>query len=39
LASVTVNNYAQVLDDIIVCGIPGGGSDDANAAATCSGAH
>ena len=39
LASVTVNNFAQVLDDIIVCGIPGGGSDDANAAATCAGAQ
>ena len=39
LASVTVNNFAQVLDDIIVCGIPGGGSDNANAAATCAGAH
>jgi phospholipid/cholesterol/gamma-HCH transport system substrate-binding protein len=35
LASVTVNNFAQVLDDVIVCGIPGGGSNDANAAATC----
>lgn len=28
LASATVNNYAQVLEDIIVCGLPGGGSGD-----------
>ena len=26
LASLTVNNYAQILEDIIVCGIPVGGS-------------
>lgn len=26
LASLTVNNYAQILEDIIVCGIPGGGA-------------
>jgi phospholipid/cholesterol/gamma-HCH transport system substrate-binding protein len=38
LADVTVNNYAQVLDDVIVCGIPGGGSDARFASATCSGA-
>jgi len=26
LASLTVNNYAQILEDIIVCGVPGGGA-------------
>lgn len=29
LASLTVNNYAQILEDIIVCGLPGGGSGSA----------
>ena len=37
LAAVTVNNFAQVLDDVIVCGIPGGGSDARYASATCGG--
>ena len=34
LAGVTVNNYAQILEDIIVCGLPGGGSSS-NADSTC----
>ena len=34
LAGVTVNNYAQILEDIIVCGLPGGGSST-NADSTC----
>jgi ABC-type transporter Mla subunit MlaD len=34
LADVTVNNYAQILEDIIVCGVPGGG-DNPTADATC----
>jgi len=37
LADVTVNNFAQVLDDIIVCGIPGGGGDSRYASSTCAG--
>jgi len=37
LAAVTVNNFAQVLDDVIVCGIPGGGSDARYASTTCGG--
>lgn len=28
LAGLTVNNYAQILEDIIVCGIPGAGSSN-----------
>lgn len=35
LASLTVNNYAQILEDIIVCGIPGGGGTGSNADSTC----
>lgn len=35
LSSLTVNNYAQILEDIIVCGIPGGGSNSSQADATC----
>ncbi|HAM02338.1 MAG TPA: hypothetical protein DCQ30_08965 [Acidimicrobiaceae bacterium] len=35
LASLTVNNYAQILEDIIVCGIPGGGAGN-NPDSTCS---
>jgi len=38
LADTTVNNYSQVLDDVIVCGIPGGGSEPPVASATCDGA-
>lgn len=34
LAEVTVDNYAQILEDIIVCGLPGGGSGD-TADSTC----
>jgi phospholipid/cholesterol/gamma-HCH transport system substrate-binding protein len=30
-----VNNFVQVLDDLIVCGIPGGGGDPSSPAATC----
>jgi ABC-type transporter Mla subunit MlaD len=30
-----VNNFVQVLDNLIVCGIPGGGGDPSSAAATC----
>ena len=30
-----VNNFVQVLDDLIVCGIPGGGADPSSPAATC----
>jgi phospholipid/cholesterol/gamma-HCH transport system substrate-binding protein len=30
-----VNNFVQVLDNLIVCGIPGGGADPSSAAATC----
>jgi phospholipid/cholesterol/gamma-HCH transport system substrate-binding protein len=30
-----VNNFVQVLDNLIVCGIPGGGGDPTSAAATC----
>jgi phospholipid/cholesterol/gamma-HCH transport system substrate-binding protein len=30
-----VNNFVQVLDNLIVCGIPGGGEDQSSAAATC----
>ena len=29
-----VNNFVQVLDNLIVCGIPGGGADPSSAAAT-----
>ncbi|MHB8682522.1 MAG: MCE family protein [Acidimicrobiales bacterium] len=36
LASLTVNNYAQILEDIIVCGLPGG-SNTPDAACTPSG--
>ena len=39
LADVTVNNFAQVLDDIIVCGIPGGGGESQYASSTCAGAQ
>jgi phospholipid/cholesterol/gamma-HCH transport system substrate-binding protein len=35
LAGLTVNNYAQILEDIIVCGIPGGGGTGSNADSTC----
>lgn len=34
LADVTVNNYAQILEDIIVCGVPGGGEGN-TADSTC----
>ncbi len=34
LASLTVNNYAQILEDIIVCGLPGAGSGN-TADSTC----
>ena len=34
LADVTVNNYAQILEDIIVCGVPGGGAGN-TADSTC----
>lgn len=37
LASLVVNNFAQVLDDVIVCGIPGAGSGN-TADSTCGGA-
>lgn len=30
-----VNNFVQVLDDLIVCGIPGGGADPSSPATTC----
>jgi phospholipid/cholesterol/gamma-HCH transport system substrate-binding protein len=30
-----VNNFVQVLDNLIVCGIPGGGGDPSSPAATC----
>ncbi|HWF23117.1 MAG TPA: MCE family protein [Acidimicrobiales bacterium] len=30
-----VNNFVQVLDDLIVCGIPGGGADPSSPALTC----
>jgi phospholipid/cholesterol/gamma-HCH transport system substrate-binding protein len=30
-----VNNFVQVLDNLIVCGLPGGGGDPSSAAATC----
>jgi phospholipid/cholesterol/gamma-HCH transport system substrate-binding protein len=30
-----VNNFVQVLDNLIVCGLPGGGADPSSAAATC----
>lgn len=30
-----VNNFVQVLDSLIVCGLPGGGADPSSAAATC----
>ncbi len=30
-----VDNFVQVLDNLIVCGIPGGGEDPTSAAATC----
>jgi phospholipid/cholesterol/gamma-HCH transport system substrate-binding protein len=37
LASVTVNNFVQVLNDLIVCGVPGGlgGSQGNDASNTC----
>ncbi|MGH8996388.1 MAG: MCE family protein [Acidimicrobiales bacterium] len=31
----TVNDFIQVFEDIIVCGVPGGGENDADQAATC----
>ncbi|MGH9047503.1 MAG: MCE family protein [Acidimicrobiales bacterium] len=31
----TVNDFIQVFEDIIVCGVPGGGANDSDAAATC----
>ena len=37
-STVTVDNYLQVLNNIIVCGIPGGGGNDSSPAATCNGA-
>lgn len=35
LAALTVNNFAQVLDDVIVCGVPNGGGDPRYASSTC----
>lgn len=37
LSGLVVNNFAQVLDDVIVCGLPGGGSGN-TADSTCGGA-
>jgi ABC-type transporter Mla subunit MlaD len=37
LAALTVNNFAQVLNDVIVCGVPGGGADARWATTTCGG--
>jgi phospholipid/cholesterol/gamma-HCH transport system substrate-binding protein len=34
---ITVNDYVQVLENLIVCGIPDGGGNDASPAATCHG--
>jgi phospholipid/cholesterol/gamma-HCH transport system substrate-binding protein len=33
--AATVNDFIQVFEDIIVCGVPGGGENDSDAAATC----
>jgi phospholipid/cholesterol/gamma-HCH transport system substrate-binding protein len=38
VASATVNNFVQVLNDVIVCGIPGGGTNGNQPANTCAGA-
>ena len=35
LAALTVNNYAQILEDIIVCGIPSGGGSGSTPDSTC----
>lgn len=35
--AVTVDNYLQVLNNVIVCGIPNGGEDPGSPAATCKG--
>ncbi len=35
LASTTVNGYLQILNNLVVCGIPGGGSSPSDAATTC----
>jgi phospholipid/cholesterol/gamma-HCH transport system substrate-binding protein len=35
LAAVTVNNFAQILEDIIVCGIPAGGGNTNVPDSTC----
>jgi len=34
-AAFTVNNYLQVLDDVIVCGLPGGGSSSTDPTGSC----
>jgi phospholipid/cholesterol/gamma-HCH transport system substrate-binding protein len=33
--AATVHDFIQVFEDIIVCGIPGGGEDDSSPATTC----
>jgi phospholipid/cholesterol/gamma-HCH transport system substrate-binding protein len=35
LAGVTVNNFAQILEDIIVCGLPNGGGNTSLPDSTC----
>jgi len=35
LAALTVNNFAQILEDIIVCGVPGGGGTSNRVDSTC----
>lgn len=37
IGSVIVNNYVQILDDLIVCGIPGGGTAGNYPSNTCGG--
>jgi len=38
LHDVTVNHFAQIVDDLIVCGLPNGGGDTTQAASSCHGA-